>query len=102
MVLDVQQKASLKKELVSCLSEDREIRRIVIFGSFVNSSSPEDMDVAVFQDSSEPYLSLAVKYRTQTRSVSRRIPLDIVPLRVGSEDDPFLAEIERGETVYES
>jgi len=101
MVLDVQQKESLKKELVSCLSEDREVQRIVIFGSFLNSSSPEDLDVAVFQNSSESYLSLAVKYRMQTRSVSRRIPLDIVPLREGNFDDPFLKEVERGETVYE-
>jgi uncharacterized protein len=81
MVLDIQQKESLKKEPVSCLAGDQELQRIVVFGSFVGSSSPEDMDVAVFQDSAEPYLSLAVKYRTQTRSVSRRIPLDIVPLR---------------------
>lgn len=101
MVLDPKQKESLKKELVSCLSGDREIRRIVVFGSFINSSSPEDMDVAVFQDSTESYLSLAVKYRTQARPVSRRIPLDIIPLRFNVMNDPFLKEIERGETVYE-
>jgi uncharacterized protein len=101
MVLDVQQKQSLKDELIACLSGDKEIRRIVVFGSFVNSSTPEDMDVAVFQDSSESYLSLAVKYRAQTRSISRRIPLDIIPLRANVSDDPFLKEVERGETVYE-
>ncbi|HNX52817.1 MAG TPA: hypothetical protein PLD51_02665 [Pontiellaceae bacterium] len=101
MVFDLKQKESLKKDLVSCLSGDQEIQRIVIFGSFVGSSSPEDMDVAVFQNSAEPYLSLAVKYRRQTRSISRRIPLDIIPLRAGVTDDPFLKEVERGETVYE-
>lgn len=101
MVLDPKQKELLKKELVLCLSGDREIRRIVVFGSFINSSSPEDMDVAVFQDSAESYLSLAVKYRTQARPVSRRIPLDIIPLRFNAVNDPFLKEIERGETVYE-
>lgn len=101
MVLDLKQKEMLKNELVSCLSGDREIRRIVIFGSFLESASPEDMDVAIFQDSSEPYLSLAVKYRRQARPVARRIPLDIIPLRDGVKDDPFLREIERGETVYE-
>lgn len=101
MVLDPKQKESLKKELVSCLSGDVEIQRIVIFGSFVDSSSPEDMDVAVFQNSAESYLSLAVKYRTQARRVSRRIPLDIIPLRSNVMNDPFLKEIERGETVYE-
>ena len=101
MVLDIQQKESLKEELVACLAGDPEIRRIVIFGSFVTSASPEDMDVAVFQDSAEPYLPLAMKYRAQVDSVSRRIPLDIIPLRVGVTDDPCLKEGERGETVYE-
>lgn len=101
MVLNLKQKDLLKKELVSCLSGDQEIRRIVIFGSFVDSASPEDMDVAVFQDSDDSYLALAMKYRTQARSVSRRIPLDIIPLRAGVTADPFLKEIERGETIYE-
>jgi hypothetical protein len=49
------QKDSLKRELVSCLEGEKEIRRIVIFGSFVKSSEPRDIDVAIFQDSSEKY-----------------------------------------------
>jgi len=101
MVLDVKQKELLKKDLVSCLTADREIQRIVVFGSFVKSASPEDMDIAVFQDSEEPYLALAMKYRRQARPVSRHIPLDIIPLRSDVSDDPFLKEIELGETIYE-
>jgi predicted nucleotidyltransferase len=101
MVFDLKQKDFLKKELVSCLTEDREIRRIVVFGSFLTSSAPADMDVAVFQDSNESYLTLAMKYRKQTRPVSQRIPLDIIPLRNDVSNDPFLKEIESGETVYE-
>ena len=29
------------------------------------------------------------------------IPLDIIPLRTGVTNDPFLRKIERGETVYD-
>ena len=39
------------------------------------------MDVAVFQDSSETYLPLAIKYRSKLRSVSGLIPLDVLPIR---------------------
>ena len=101
MVLDIKQKEMLKRELVSCLAGDLEIRRIVVFGSFLTSSVPADMDVAVFQDSDEPYIPLAMKYRRQTRLVARSIPLDIIPLRNGVSNSLFLKEIEAGETVYE-
>lgn len=101
MVLDLKQKETLKRTLVSCLAEDREIRRIVVFGSFLTSTRPTDMDVAVFQDSDESYIALVMKYRKQPRPVSRRIPLDIIPRRNGVANDPFLKEIESGETVYD-
>jgi predicted nucleotidyltransferase len=101
MGLNLIQKKVLKKELVDCLSGDQEILRIVVFGSFVTSETPADMDVAVFQSSDEDYIPLAMKYRRQTRRVSRRIPLDIIPLRAGITDSPFLREIESGETIYE-
>ncbi|MGD0077850.1 MAG: nucleotidyltransferase domain-containing protein, partial [Sedimentisphaerales bacterium] len=57
------EKQNLKRELVGCLQTEKEIRRIVIFGSFLNSSDPHDIDVAVFQDSDDQYLTLALKYR---------------------------------------
>ena len=60
------QKDELKRKLVSCLRPDNEIVKIVIFGSFVNSDNPHDIDVAIFQDSSEDYLPLAMKYRKGT------------------------------------
>jgi hypothetical protein len=101
MVFDLKEKDTLKSELVSCLSKDREILKIVVFGSFLTSTSPSDMDVAIFQDSDESYVALAMKYRKQTRPVSRRIPLDIIPLRTGVASDPFLREIEFGETIYD-
>jgi hypothetical protein len=57
--------------------------------------------VAVFQDSTEPYLPLALKYRQNTRSIAQRIPLDILPLKSWTSDDPFLAEVAKGEVAYE-
>ena len=101
MTLTDQQKTALKKELVSCLRSEKEIRKIVVFGSFLNSPSPQDIDVAVFQDSAEAYLPLAIKYRRQTRSLAHKIAVDIFPLKPVINDDPFLAEIARGEVVYE-
>ena len=53
--------------MVGSLKTEREVCRIVVFGSFVNSDNPHDMDVAVFQDSDEKYLPLAMKYRRKTR-----------------------------------
>jgi len=96
-----QQKADLKRKLVSCLQADKEIVKIVIFGSFVNSDDPHDIDVAVFQDSSEGYLSLAMKYRSRTEEVAKIMPLDILPLKSKVKTDPFLAEIAKGEVIYE-
>ena len=101
MRISLQQKNDLKHQLVSCLRKDKEIVRIVIFGSFVNSDNPHDIDVAVFQDSSEGYLPLAMKYRTRTEEVAKILPLDILPLKSKVTTDPFLAEIAKGEVIYE-
>jgi len=95
------QKESLKERLVSCLRGEKEIRKIVVFGSFLNSHDPHDIDIAVFQDSSEKYLPLAMKYRRITRVIARMIPLDIIPIKAGARGDSFLDEIEQGETIYE-
>jgi len=96
-----QQKQLLKQQLVGLLKREKEVCRIVVFGSFVNSSDPHDLDVAVFQDSDEKYLPLAMKYRSKTRDIARMIPMDILPLRAGMEGDTFLDEIDRGEVIYE-
>ncbi len=100
MNLTKQQKKELERELVTCLSSEKEIIKIVIFGSFVHSQSPHDLDVAIFQESEEDYLPLALKYRKRTRPVARKIPLDIFPLRIGGTKSPFLSEISQGTTIY--
>ena len=100
-MLTVEQKKTIKDQLTRSLAGEREICRIVIFGSFLHSDDPHDLDVAVFQDSAEGYLPLALKYRRKTREIARTIPVDIIPLKAGGKDGFFLDEIEQGETVYE-
>lgn len=101
MRLNEQEKKALKQELVSCLQTEEEVRKIVIFGSFLHSENPHDLDVAVFQDSAESYLPLAMKYRKKTHAIACRISLDIIPLRIQVARTPFLEEIAKGEVVYE-
>jgi predicted nucleotidyltransferase len=96
-----QQKQLLIQQLVSSLKIEREVCRIVVFGSFVKSDDPHDMDVAVFQDSDEKYLPLAMKYRRKTRDIARIIPVNILPLKAGVQGDIFIDEIARGEVIYE-
>lgn len=100
MKLSRQEKESIKKELAVCFADEPEVRRVVVFGSFVTAENPNDLDIAVFQDSNEPYLPLAMKYRRKTRSLALRIPLDILPLKVGATGI-MLEEISQGDVVYE-
>ena len=100
-MLTRQQKDSLKGQLVRCLEGEEEVRKIVIFGSFLKSSEPNDLDVAVFQDSSEKYLPLAMKYRKKTRAIAHIIPVDIIPLKADASSETFMDEIAQGEVVYE-
>jgi predicted nucleotidyltransferase len=96
-----QQKQSLKQELAGCLKAEPEVRRIIVFGSFLTSDEPHDLDVAIVQDSDENYLPLALKYRKKTRDIARRIALDIIPLKSGVEGGLFMDEIRHGEVIYE-
>ncbi|MCK4295302.1 MAG: nucleotidyltransferase domain-containing protein [Candidatus Marinimicrobia bacterium] len=101
MKLTKEKKDRLKQEIRENLSRESEIRKIVVFGSFINSENPEDIDIAIFQDSEESYLSLVMKYRKLTRKIARKIPLDIIPIKPGISDNWFLSEIETGEMIYE-
>jgi predicted nucleotidyltransferase len=96
-----QQKQLLKQQLVDSLKTESEVFRIVIFGSFLSSSEPNDIDVAIFQDSDEKYLPLAMKYRKKTRDIARIISIDIIPIRKDALSSFMIDEIEQGETIYE-
>jgi predicted nucleotidyltransferase len=101
IMVTLNEKQELKNQLVACLKRDKDIRKVVIFGSFVTSDEPCDMDVAVFQESREGYLKLSMKYRKLTRPVSNRIPVDIFPIRADAGNASILTEIDNGEVVYE-
>ena len=82
------------------LSRFSEVRKIVLFGSFVESNKPNDIDIAVIQNSDEDFLTLSLKYRKILRELSKQIPLDIVPIKQNSTG-VFLNEIDKGQVVYE-
>jgi len=102
MSLSATDKEQIKKDLVDQLKDEPEVRKVVLFGSFVSNPDPHDLDVAVFQDSDERYLPLAMKYRRLTRSIARRIPMDILPFQANVPGGWFLREeVLRGEVIYE-
>ena len=94
-------KNEIKQELRKLLEGQKEIERIMVFGSFLSSEDPQDLDVAIFQNSNLDYLTLAMKYRMLTRQLSEKLPLDIIPIRKNASGSAFLAEIEAGELIYE-
>lgn len=93
-------KAELKARIVESLKGEKEISRIIIFGSFNKSDSPNDIDIAVVQNSKENYLALALKYRKLIRSVSREIPVDIFPVVEKNDNSFFASEVAEGEVIY--
>ena len=74
-------KDTIKQEILQSLKPEKEVKKIIIFGSFLESENPNDIDVAIFQDSEESYLPLAMKYRRLIRGIARRIPIDIIPIQ---------------------
>ena len=102
MMLTPDDKIQIKRDVVMALRDESEIRKIVIFGSFTTSDNPNDIDIAIFQDSSEKYLPLALKYRRLLDRLGSRFPLDVLPIRPDPSPGGFLEEILKGETIYEN
>lgn len=73
-------KTELKNRIVDLLKDEKEIERIIIFGSFNKGENPNDIDIAVVQNSSDNYLTLALKYRKPIREISKEIAVDIFPI----------------------
>lgn len=93
-------KTEIKKRIVDSLKEQEEIQRIIIFGSFNKSDSPNDIDIAVVQNSCENYLTLALRYRKLIRSISKEIAVDIFPVLNRNDNSFFKNEILSGEVIY--
>ena len=101
MVATTQQKEQILRDLAARLGREKEVCKVIVFGSFLTSKTPNDLDVAIFQDSDEPYLPLAMKYRRLLRPIADQIPPDVIPVRPGVAGGQFLAEIQKGEVIYE-
>lgn len=95
------EKENLKKRIVEKLKLQTEIDKIVIFGSFLKESNPNDIDLAIFQNSDENYLMLSLKYRKAVREISKKIPIDVIPLISNRFNDFIKNEIEIGEVIFE-
>ncbi len=78
-----------------------EIKKIIIFGSFLQTSHPNDIDIAIIQESDSNFLALSLKYRKALRELSKKISLDILPLRKDFDHGYFAQEIHKGSTIYE-
>lgn len=100
MPLSEDKKSNFIEIIKSQLSQFSEISKIVLFGSFIKSSEPNDIDIAIVQNSNDNYLKLSLKYRKVLRDLSKQIPLDIVPIKQGAKGI-FLNEIDKGLVIYE-
>ena len=98
--MNQKERSYIKEKLKESLSNEKEVSKIVVFGSFLKSNQPNDIDVAVFQNSQDKYLNLSLKYRKLTRDIAKIIPLDIIPVNEAS-NGIFLNEINYGEVIYE-
>jgi len=99
--LDPESRDKLRRSLIDSLSPEPEVRRIVVFGSFLSATEPADVDVAVFQDSNDGYLQLAMKYRRLTREIAKTIALDILPLKESHYPSAVPLGITEGQVIYE-
>ena len=82
------------------LSQFSEVNKVILFGSFVESNNPNDIDIAIVQNSNDNFLTLSLKYRKVLRELSKMIPLDIVPIKANT-NGVFLDEVNKGQIVYE-
>jgi predicted nucleotidyltransferase len=98
--MNQKERSYIKEKLKEALSKEKEVSKIIVFGSFLESKYPNDIDVAVFQKSQDKYLNLSLKYRKLTRDIAKIIPLDIIPVKENSNGS-FLNEINYGEVIYE-
>jgi len=100
MKFSEKQKQNIKKHIKNVFSKEKEIQKIIIFGSFVISESPNDIDIAIFQNSDREYLSLSLKYRKLIRELINELPFDVIPLKMNSTGS-FLENIKSGEIIFE-
>jgi predicted nucleotidyltransferase len=100
MYLTNKEKINIQNEIIKKISPFKEVEKIIIFGSFVKSNNPNDIDVAVFQNTQENYMTLSLRYRKSLRDIAKQIPMDLLPVRP-NPSGYFLNEIIGGDIIYE-
>jgi hypothetical protein len=100
-------KEKIKNDIVSRLKDFKHLRKIIIFGSFNSAVRPNDIDLALVDDSDHDYLTLACAYRKKLRGIKPYIAADVLPVSIrdfesNEEDNFFLDEIRKGALIYEA
>lgn len=72
-----------------------------MFGSFLFSETPGDIDVAVLGEFTHGYLEVATRLRKKVRHIAKMLPVDIVPIQEDAPQNKFVQEVYKGEVVYE-
>lgn len=93
-------KIDIKNKIVDSLKGEEEVERIIIFGSSNQCDTPNDIDIAVVQNSADNYLTLALKYRKLIRNISKDIAVDIFPVLEKNDNSFFKNEINSGEVIF--
>ena len=71
-------KKVLKDRIIASLKDQKEIEKIIIFGSFNKSSEPNDLDIAVVQNSKEKKVSYDDIRKKYTKKSSLLQLLEII------------------------
>ena len=94
-------KNKIRQFLVDAMKDDPEIREIIVFGSFLHSDNPGDIDVAVRGTFHKGYLETAIRLRKKVHHIAKILPVDIIPIQEDAPQNPFMQEIRKGEVIYE-
>ena len=100
LTVDLINKDSISEKIITKLKSLSEVKKVVVFGSFFKKDNPNDLDLAIFEDSNKDYLTISLKYRKLLRDEGKIIPLDILPIKPDASG-MFLEEIEKGRVIYE-
>jgi predicted nucleotidyltransferase len=95
------QKNQIKQAVVDAIKEEKDIRKIIVFGSFLSSETPGDIDVAVLGKFTKGYLEAATRLRKKVRHIAKILPVDIIPILEDTPQNEFVQEVYKGEVVYE-
>jgi len=83
------------------MQNEQDIHKIIVFGSFLSSETPGDIDVAVLGKFAQGYLEVATRLRKKVRHIAKILPVDIVPIQEDAPPNRFFQEIQKGEVIYE-